>query len=126
MKVLSVKQPWAWAIFHGKDIENRDWPTTYRGQLGIHASKGLSKWEYADDAEFIKRINGVIVPAYEDLTFGAILGTVTLADCVKLSSSPWFQGKYGFVLEDPKPWNIPHLARGALGFWHFDERELFA
>ena len=33
MKALSVKQPWAWAIFHGKDVENRDWPTNVRGPV---------------------------------------------------------------------------------------------
>jgi ASCH domain len=29
---LSVRQPWAWAIVSGyKDVENRSWPTNYRG-----------------------------------------------------------------------------------------------
>lgn len=35
MKALSVQQPWAWAIFNGKPVENRTWPTGYRGQLGV-------------------------------------------------------------------------------------------
>lgn len=29
MKALSLTQPMAWAIFHGKDIENRTWPTKF-------------------------------------------------------------------------------------------------
>jgi hypothetical protein len=35
---LSIRQPWAWLIVQGhKPIENRTWPTTYRGPLLIHA-----------------------------------------------------------------------------------------
>jgi hypothetical protein len=27
VRVLTVRQPWAWAIIHGgKDAENRNWP----------------------------------------------------------------------------------------------------
>jgi hypothetical protein len=38
-RVLSIHPEWAWAImFAGKDVENRDWPTTNRGRLLIHAS----------------------------------------------------------------------------------------
>ena len=40
---LSVKAPWAWAIFELPDAwwkccENRDWPTEYRGPVLIHVS----------------------------------------------------------------------------------------
>ena len=38
LKVLVVRQPWAWLIVNGyKDIENRSWRTRYRGALLIHA-----------------------------------------------------------------------------------------
>ena len=38
MKVLTVQQPWAWAIIHGgKDVENRTQAWSYRGPLAIHA-----------------------------------------------------------------------------------------
>lgn len=37
---LTVHQPWATAIiWAGKNVENRAWPTKYRGPLLIHASK---------------------------------------------------------------------------------------
>ena len=40
MKALSVRQPWAWAIIYaGKDVENRTWPTRYRGFVIVHASQ---------------------------------------------------------------------------------------
>jgi hypothetical protein len=42
MKVLVVRQPWAWLIVNGhKDIENRSWRTRYRGTLLIQASASL-------------------------------------------------------------------------------------
>jgi hypothetical protein len=39
MKVLSVKNPWAYLIAWGaKNVENRTWKTPYRGELYIHCS----------------------------------------------------------------------------------------
>jgi hypothetical protein len=41
IKVIVVRQPWAWLIVQGfKDIENRSWNTRYRGPLLIQASAG--------------------------------------------------------------------------------------
>jgi hypothetical protein len=38
IRALTIRQPWAAAIAHGdKRIENRTWPTQYRGPLLIHA-----------------------------------------------------------------------------------------
>ena len=40
MKVIVVRQPWAWLIVHGyKDIENRSWRTRYRGTLLISGER---------------------------------------------------------------------------------------
>jgi hypothetical protein len=40
-KALSLWQPWASLIVLGhKDKETRSWPTSYRGRLWIHATKG--------------------------------------------------------------------------------------
>jgi len=40
MKILSIRQPWAALIVSGaKDVENRTWPTRYRGPLLVHAAK---------------------------------------------------------------------------------------
>jgi len=42
VKVIVVRQPWAWLIVNGyKDIENRSWHTRYRGKLLIQASASL-------------------------------------------------------------------------------------
>ena len=39
MQLLSVRQPWAWAIARGrKRVENRNWAPSYRGPVAIYAS----------------------------------------------------------------------------------------
>ena len=44
MKVLTIKQPWATLIMQGnKRFEFRSWQTKYRGELLIHAGKGIDK-----------------------------------------------------------------------------------
>ena len=55
MKVIVVRQPWAWLIVHGyKDIENRSWKTRYRGTLLIQASANLPpKWAL-DERSFVR------------------------------------------------------------------------
>ncbi len=123
MKVLSVRQPWPWAIFHaGKDIENRDWSTNFRGTVAIHAAKGMTRDEY-DSFYFMIRENSELwkaaqgLPSFERLTRGAILGTVEIVDCVKTSDSPWFFGAFGFVLRNPRLLVEPIEWRGALGYW---------
>ena len=115
MKALSVNQPWAWAIMHGgKDIENRDWSTNFRGTVYIHT--GLKFDE--SGLLFVEELVGKTIPP-ADRPRGAILGTVDIVDCVTESNSPWFFGRYGFVLENPKP-ITPRACKGALGFFEPD------
>ena len=46
MKALSIRQPWAWLIVHGrKDIENRSWRTKFRGRFLVHAAQGMTRRE---------------------------------------------------------------------------------
>ena len=45
---LSVKAPWAWAVFELPDAwwkccENRSWSTEYRGPVLIHVSKSCTR-----------------------------------------------------------------------------------
>lgn len=123
---LSIRQPWAWAIIHaGKDIENRDWSTKFRGPVCIHAAKGMTGAEFED---FNMTLRGVsrIRPSYlppkcefplaDNLKRGGIIGTAEIVDCVDASDSPWFFGRYGFVLRNAQPVDfIP--CRGALWFF---------
>ena len=42
MKVLSIKEPYASLLKDNiKHIETRSWKTSYRGEIYIHASKGI-------------------------------------------------------------------------------------
>jgi hypothetical protein len=103
----------------GKDIENRDWDTRLRGRVAIHAAKGLTQHEYEDAAICISRIGSIVVPDLNELTRGAVIGTVEIVDCVTDSGSPWFFGRYGFLLRNPQPFAMPQQVKGALGFWEW-------
>lgn len=127
MKAISVRAPWWWAILHaGKDIENRDWPTRYRGRVLLHASKWWNAGDITDDGETVGQIyrqaggqprdHGFTYRMMRDVG-GHIVGSVEIVDCVDQSESPWFFGKYGFVLRDPVAFANPIPCKGALGLF---------
>lgn len=122
---LSIKQPWAWAIIHaGKDIENRNWTTNFRGLVCIHAGKsgdnGISD-EMIEMIQVSALRRGVMPPGAEDLGYGGIVGVAEVVDCVDSHPSPWFFGRYGFVLRNARP--VPFIpVRGALGFFRWRPR----
>jgi hypothetical protein len=127
---LSVRQPFAWAIFHaGMDIENRDWPTLHRGRLLIHASAVVRQEDYnsfqracQDQDHWLCQavMLGGGLPKKEDLPKGGLVGEVEVADCVTEHASPWFTGPYGFVLRDARV--LPFMpVLGSLRFFDVDE-----
>ncbi len=121
MKAITVRQPWAWLIFHGKPVENRDWWTGYRGPLAIHAGKGMTRQEYRDAVQFVKYIAPeIVIPPADQLIRGAVIGTTDLVDCVRDHPSPFFQGEYGFVLVEHKLFCEPVFTNGALGLWEWN------
>jgi len=116
MKCLSVKQPWAWCLFHGKPVENRTWTTKYRGPLLIHASK---TWDREGDLWIRETFPGLLPMflAPKERVLGVILGRVDLVDVVTEMDSPWFFGTFGFVLENPVEFRTPIPWTGALGLF---------
>ena len=121
MKILSVRNPWAWLLVAGhKDIENRTWRTSYRGPLLIHASLGADPENFMPkQREWIEE-SGIVIPDDNDLPRGAIVGSVTLTDVwdKKKFERPglrWFEGPYGFKMEDPVEFEKPIQWRGQLG-----------
>lgn len=113
MKALSIKQPWAWLIANGyKDIENRSWPTKYRGQFLIHAGM---KFDDGFDYEWAEDIIKVKIPLSPRR--GAIIGQAEIVDCVQQSDSPWFFGEYGFIIRNGKQFFNPKPCKGKLGFF---------
>ena len=129
VKIISVRQPWAWLIVAGhKDIENRTWRTSYRGPLLIHASLATEPDDFPMQREWIETC-GIVIP--EDLPRGAIVGSATLTavwdinppsygranyyDLWHKSRSPWFEGPYGFEMADAVEFAEPIRWRGQLG-----------
>jgi hypothetical protein len=138
MKVLTIRQPWAWAIAAGyKYIENRTWTTSYRGKLGIHAG---ARWD--DDAEdatrFIRdtaRAAGHTLPhtlrdAMPLTATGYVLAVVDLVDICEITvikpgwtcnCGPWaVPGQAHWRLDFPRKLDKPLQAKGRLGLWELD------
>src|SRR5689334_13701824 len=92
MKALSIRQPWAWLIVRPdlvgaaraaaiaagevKDIENRSWPTKFRGRVLVHASKSMTRAEYEDAQDPLWSRGGptIELPPFEQLKRGGIVG----------------------------------------------------
>lgn len=118
MRTLSIRQPWAWLILHaGKDVENREWRTSYRGPLLVHAGKGMTRDEYDGAADLLAHVRQDIeLPPFAALERGGIVGKVDLAGCSDQYDSPWFFGTFGLLLLNPQP--LPFTPwRGQLGFF---------
>jgi ASCH domain len=120
MKALSIKQPWAWLIVNGyKDIENRTWATRFTGEVLIHTGKKMDELS-AYEKQAIENHIGRSLPTEFEL--GGIVGKVRIKTCINWSSSFWFTGSYGFVLEDAK--QLPFKpCKGQLGFFNVEYEE---
>jgi hypothetical protein len=142
MKVLSVKQPWASLIVSGiKDIENRTWKTSYRGELLIHASAksaGIPSELLTNDQFDSLRFGPESDLFLTELMAGryitsAIIGKLDLVDCVVNHPSIWAEktempaGTYmgekliwNWVLENPILFEEPILnVKGKLNLWNY-------
>ena len=129
MKTLTIKQPWATLIIQGdKRFEFRSWKTSYRGDLLIHAGKGIDK-------EAMKRLKKYIP---EDMPLGKIIGKVKLVDCIKMSpefkemllkenneiyTKSSFQENYGWQVENVEAFNHPIPVKGQLSLWEYEVEE---
>lgn len=129
MKALTISQPFASLIAAGsKWIENRTWPTNYRGPLAIHAGKG---------SQYLSRVELAAYPT------GAVVAVGFLVACVHLHAvqetcdngksrnrpahdAPTYEeilfhshaeGPWLWVLRDVVELDIPIPYRGAQGLW---------
>ena len=112
MKAITIRQPWASLIVAGlKDVENRTWKTNYRGRVLIHA--GASKkegWNLTESQNLFvaKSKSPLIKTEFEDLPFGAILGSVEIVDCVQNHPSVWAEkGMWNWILRNPRMYDKP-------------------
>lgn len=116
MTALSIRQPWAWLIANGhKDIENRSWPTAFRGPFLIHASR---RHDATYAGQFAELLDAIRLP--DSFEYGGIVGVAHVVACVSESASPWFCGPYGFVIKAAKPLPLTPLP-GRLGFFAVDD-----
>lgn len=124
MKVITLKQPWASLVANGyKKYEFRSWKTKYRGDLLIHAGKGI-------DMEAMKKFE------YLKLEYPSskIVAQVTITDCIELndetnkkicSENPTIYGaknRTGFAwkLTNIKKIYSNDFVSGKQGFWNYD------
>lgn len=125
MRALTIRQPWAWLILHGgKDIENRRWNTSYRGQFLIHAGKGMTRDEYIDAMACVADVAPeVMLPNFDTLSRGGIVGVAELWDVIqpvapeRMLTAPWHApNQHGFRMRNVRP--LPfEPCNGAQGWW---------
>lgn len=125
MRILTVRQPWAWAIIHGgKNVENRvrNIAGDYRGPVLIHAALRVA----ADGANEV--VWGAWIDSGDSLVKGAIIGVVDLVAVHSVDSvgcmaaipdcSPWAEktpGMHHLRFENPRALDEPIPYTGALG-----------
>ena len=130
MKVITIKQPFATLIAEGyKEYEFRTWRTKFRGEILIHAGKGI-------DRKALKKFEHLNL----DYPSGCIIAKANISDCVKVDDNlrrelskkdpivysgvikhnDW-EG-FGFKLENVKKIN-PIPINGKLSLWDYDYDE---
>jgi rhodanese-related sulfurtransferase len=121
LKCLSIRQPWAWLITHPealraaqvpiKDLENRDWTSSYRGTLYIHASNTLDtalferRTGQLDRWHWQRKLGSAGATLYQampkhrdDYPRKAIVGLADFTGILTSSENPWFNGPYALQL----------------------------
>lgn len=138
MNAISLTQPWAQLVVLGaKRAETRSWPTTYRGEIAIHASKGFPGYAktLCKQLAFKRTLHEYHFVALT-LPLGAIVGTVEITGCYRTEEagsmgiydhSPEDQfgdfspGRYFWTLANPRMFEIPIPCKGALKIWTVPE-----
>ena len=139
MKAITISQPYASLIASGsKWIENRTWPTNYRGALAIHAGKGL---QYLDRDELTNYPSGCVIAV------GKLVACVSIEEINRMShyvdnqddyipgtkNITWAkaflhehaEGPWCWILEDVR--KCDHVpVRGAQGLWEYEKALLAA
>ena len=99
-------------------MENRSWPTRYRGPLVIHASRSR-RYLAGDYAGLLPGL-----PPVEQLDFGALVGIVEVVDCVPLAEvegDPFAVGPWCWMLRAPRAIRpVPY--RGQVSFFDVPAR----
>jgi hypothetical protein len=120
--VLSIRQPWLWAIMHaGKRLENRSWRTSFRGSLYLHASRQLASASAIAECRKLTAEVGISLPTPREWPRGEILCIADLVDCVASTEIPpeaahWADATgWVFLLDRIVELKIPLPHMGSLG-----------
>ena len=112
MRALTIRQPWAAAItFADKRVENRTWPTTYRGPVLIHAGKTVDRRHGPMVAAVVRGLQ---------LDLGAVLAVARITGCHEDDGecTPWSaSGQFHHVLDEVTALPLPIPWKGAQGLW---------
>lgn len=138
MKALTICQPYAHLIITGeKRVENRTWPTNFRGPMLIHAGKSRDWLDLNHDESLDLSCE---IPLSE-MAFGAVVGVATMTDCVTLDNVRRFastghgirtglrwmtrhehtEGPWCWVLDNVRRFPEPVTYRGAQGLFEIDD-----
>lgn len=133
-KAISIKQPWAYLICAGiKDVENRTWPTKYKGRVYIHASAKPVGQYFSEGVFTADQLNYLIqskkIDLIEKVQLSAIIGHVDIVNCIskerngKGSDSIWAEPDcFHWILRNPVLFDKPILnVKGKLSFWDCSE-----
>jgi len=151
MKSITLTQPWATLVAIGaKRIETRSWPTSFRGQISIHAAKTFpsAAKDFCTSRLVCRVLGWPECPAsltqewlddnalhIKALPVGCVLATATLVNCMETSLirryvlpfseqeeafGDYEPGRFGFLLENVIQLASPVPAKGARGLWEWE------
>jgi hypothetical protein len=138
IKGLTISQPYADLVASGeKWIENRVWPTTFRGPVAIHAGRGT---QYLSLRELAAYPRGVIVGVARVAACVSIVeiakqsaGPATRGELIPSTSRTWLEAAHHDHLEGPWCWVLedvrrvhPIACRGYQRLWPLDNATLAA
>ena len=127
MMALTICDPYPEMILDGsKRVENREWYTTYRGWVLVHAGKSR---EWMEPGDF---------KTYPNLAWGAIVGRMEVIGCYHIrrimagefDQHPrlfWLRGHehthggFCYVIDRRQRLRSPVPARGAMGLWSVED-----
>jgi hypothetical protein len=133
LTAITLHQPWASLIAKGcKQYETRDWPTSYRGSIAIHAGrKPKSKQELREHDKVLASFKDLL---NEDCPYSSVIAIAQLTDVIymteefigqqsatELRCGNWAVGRYAFKLENVRA-IAPIPAVGKQGLWKWEHK----
>lgn len=132
LTAITLHQPWASLITAGyKQYETRDWPTSYRGSIAIHAGrKPKGKQELREHDKVVTSFDDLLT---EDCPYSSVIAIAQLTDVIlmteefisqqsqtELRCGNWQVGRYAFKLENVRA-IAPISAKGSQGLWKWNQ-----